>query len=76
MLPETDTFAGRVRYARTLKGFNQTDLAAKVKLTRGAICRWESCNRTPRLCNLAPLANALNCTILWLAEGRGKAPEA
>lgn len=69
---DTSTFGGRVEYARVMRGWTQEDLAQRVPATRGAVSRWERCNRAPRPRNLGRLQVALGVAMLWLVEGKGE----
>lgn len=64
------TFAQRLLYARTQRGYTQNQLAVLCGLSQSTIASYESGTRLqPR--NLRSLAKALQVNPLWLEQGRG-----
>lgn len=76
-LPETKTFALRLRYARVLRGLTQFDLAMRlpVPISEQTVGRWEREESEPRESRLVHIARALQVPLIWLAEGKGQAPK-
>lgn len=71
----TDIFKERLKAARTLRGLNQAELAAKSGLPAASVSHFESGPRKPSFDNLRSLASALNVTTDYLL-GRSDAPDA
>ena len=69
--PELST-GERIQMVRTAVGLSQQDLASKVGVAKAMIGQWEIRNREPKLRSLAALANAMGCSVLWLATGAGE----
>lgn len=69
----SEIFAKRLRIARELKGFSQTDLAKKTNLKPSAISHFENDRRSPSFDNLKQLADALGVTVDYLL-GRAEEP--
>ena len=65
-----NTFAQRLRYTRTQRGFTQEKLALLSGLSQSAIASYESGLRHQTR-NLLCLAKALNVNPLWLEQGLG-----
>lgn len=76
-LPPQTTFAGRLRFARVLRGYTQFDLAMRLPLpiTEQTVGRWERAEAEPRESRLAHIAKALAVPLTWLVEGKGTAPQ-
>jgi transcriptional regulator with XRE-family HTH domain len=71
----TDIFKERLKSARSLRGMNQAELAAKAGLPAASVSHFESGPRKPSFDNLKSLASALNVTTDYLL-GRSDTPEA
>ena len=66
-----DTFAERLRYARTLRGLSQEALARLCGLSQSAISSYENGTRqSPK--KLLNLAQILEVDIYWLSRGQGQ----
>ncbi|HEX7385991.1 MAG TPA: helix-turn-helix transcriptional regulator [Castellaniella sp.] len=65
-----DTFASRLKYARTLRHLSQAALARKCGLSQSAIASYERGTRKEPSKILA-LASALEVNAHWLGEGQG-----
>ena len=80
-LPETTTFAGRLKYLRALRGITQAQLAARLSKRVGSpvnvmtVNRWEVGKNEPLLPRVSHIAKVLGASVPWLIEGTGKAPE-
>jgi transcriptional regulator with XRE-family HTH domain len=59
-------FTDRLKAARTLRGWNQADLADATKLQVSAISHFETGTRSPSFDNLRKLADALKVTTDYL----------
>jgi transcriptional regulator with XRE-family HTH domain len=70
-----DIFQQRLIAARTLRGLNQTQLAAKSGLDASSLSHFESGTRKPSFENLKRLAGALDVTTDYLL-GRSDTPDA
>lgn len=68
----------RIRRARTLAGFTQAKLAARLGVQRSAVTQWENPNGTsPSVEHLSHIAQETGVCFEWLATGRGPCrPEA
>jgi transcriptional regulator with XRE-family HTH domain len=73
-MPALDTFAGRLAYARDLRGLSRRELAALVDLSHPAVGHYEEGRRDPQLQTVAALAVALGVRPEWLAFGVGALP--
>jgi transcriptional regulator with XRE-family HTH domain len=71
----TEIFKERLKKARDLRGFNQTELANRAGLQPSSVSHFESGPRRPSFENLKKLATALNVTTDYLL-GRADIPEA
>ena len=71
---QSDMFAARLRSARDLRKYTQSDLAQKAKLPPSSIAHFEGGKRKPSFDNLRNLANALNVTTDYLL-GRTDSPD-
>lgn len=69
----SEIFSKRLRIARELKGFSQTDLAQKTNLKPSAISHFENNRRSPSFNNLKQLADVLGVTVDYLL-GRADKP--
>ena len=69
----SEIFSERLRTARELKGFSQTDLAKKTDLQPSAISHFENNRRSPSFDNLKQLADVLGVTVDYLL-GRSEEP--
>lgn len=66
-IPEpADVFVERLKAARELRGWNQTDLATKAGLPPSSIAHFEGGKRKPSFDTLRRLANALEMTTDYL----------
>ena len=65
-----DTLAKRVKYARTEKGFTQQALAKKAGLKQSDISKLEL-ERMESTTAIVDLAQALQCSVVWLNSGKG-----
>jgi len=70
-----DIFKERLKAARTLRGMNQAELAAKAGLPAASVSHFESGPRKPSFDNLKSLASALDVTTDYLL-GRSDTPDA
>lgn len=66
-------FKDRLRERRKALGLSQKQLAKKAKVSQTTISDIER-DRNKGSSEIAALAHALQCSALWLAEGRGKPP--
>ncbi len=63
----------RIRSARQAARLTQTDLAARLRVSRSAVAQWENASgSTPATAHFVGLAQVLGCTFEWLATGRGR----
>lgn len=69
----SEIFSERLRIARELKGFSQTDLAKRTDLQPSAISHFENNRRSPSFDNLKRLADVLGVTVDYLL-GRAEEP--
>lgn len=69
----SEIFSKRLRTARELKRFSQTDLAKKTDLQPSAISHFENNRRSPSFDNLKQLADVLGVTVDYLL-GRAEEP--
>jgi transcriptional regulator with XRE-family HTH domain len=53
----------KIREARKAAGITQTELAAKLGVTSGAVSQWEKGLTRPEIGKLKQLADALNTTV-------------
>lgn len=74
---ELTTVAGRLRYARGLRGLGRNRLSDAAGLSPAAV-QWieDHPDQSPKVDTIAALAAALEVAPEWLAWGRGKAPGA
>ena len=56
----------RIRSERALAGLTQTDLAAKMNVSRDTVSSWEN-GGAVSVENLAKMAAEFNCSLDWLA---------
>ena len=63
---DVSTSGKRIAAARTTLGLTQTQLAVRIKSTRGTIAVWETKDRVPEGDVLLRLAQALNVNPAWL----------
>ena len=70
-----DIFKERLKSARSLRGMNQAELAAKAGLPAASVSHFESGPRKPSFDNLKALASALDVTTDYLL-GRSDEPNA
>ena len=62
----------RIRSARQAARLTQTELAARLGLSRSAVAQWESTTGSmPSTASFAGIAAALACNFEWLATGQG-----
>jgi transcriptional regulator with XRE-family HTH domain len=70
----------RIKSARALTGFSQSDFCEKYELSVGAFKTWESGKFAPRISNLEELCRCFksegvfNVTTSWFLKGEGPAP--
>lgn len=70
------TIAVRIRRARMLASFSQSQLAKEVGVNRSAVAQWEREGGThPSVEHLATVAVATRVPFEWLATGRGDATQ-
>jgi phage repressor protein C with HTH and peptisase S24 domain len=68
------TVGQRIRRARQLRGLTQADVARRLgNVERGAVGNWER-DQGIKTENLIMLARALDCSVEWLAKGKGPPP--
>ncbi len=66
------TSAMRIRRSRLSGHLSQTDMAARIGVTRSAVAQWErEAGTRPSVENLARIAVAAHVRFEWLATGRG-----
>jgi phage repressor protein C with HTH and peptisase S24 domain len=70
MITDVDTIAERLKHARALKGWTQTQLAVASGVSQGTIGNIESGARQA-LASLVPIAEALGINYKWLAHNEG-----
>jgi len=70
--PPPDGFPGRLIQARG--EWPQGRLDRLARLPAGSVAHYEEDGRLPNLRSLRALAEALGCTVGWLADGSGPAP--
>jgi transcriptional regulator with XRE-family HTH domain len=68
------TFGERLHQLRLRRGLSKEAVAAQAYVTLRAVDYWEAGTRNPQLETLTRLARAMNCTVEWLATGRGPSP--
>ena len=64
-----DTIAGRLQYARHLRGISQSELAARSGVTAACISRAERGITKPHTTTLTRLATVLKVDPVWLLFG-------
>lgn len=69
-----DTLGKRIRYARTLKGLTQGQVAATFGIDRVNVTQWEGDTTKPEIDKLPELAALLETTVEWLLEAKGPPP--
>ena len=57
------TIGEQIEKRRKAKGMYQEDLAAKLNITKQAICNWEKGRTEPNIGYINQLAKALNCSV-------------
>ena len=62
----SEVFRARLRSARELRGWNQSDLAERASMPASSIAHFESGSRKPSFDSLRRLANALEITTDYL----------
>ncbi len=62
------SFAERLRFARTLRGLTQSELAAACNISQSAIANYEAGTRQSTK-QIFRIANVLRVSAAWLAEG-------
>lgn len=68
------SMSSRIRRARTLAAFTQSELARRLGVQRSAVTQWERDNgTTPSVSHLAQIATETGVCFEWLATGRGPA---
>ncbi|MCG3462813.1 helix-turn-helix transcriptional regulator [Xenorhabdus bovienii] len=72
---EPTTLAKRLKYALSLRGYTQSDLAEKVGITQGAINKLTS-GRAKSSTKIIEIAEALSISPEWLAHGNTNYPSA
>jgi transcriptional regulator with XRE-family HTH domain len=68
-LPALTTIGERIRQARKSQGLNQAELALRLGVSQPSVANWESGVHDPRRLMLAKLAEALDTSLDYLAEG-------
>ncbi len=76
MEKDFSTLQGRLIYARTRKGWRQTELADKLRTSTTLISVWENGHGKPRISRMAKLAETLGVRLEWLLFGDGPVDEA
>ena len=66
--------AVRISVIRRAAGWSQTQLAAQVGVSRGAVAQWEAGRTEPTATNLREIAVKASVDYDWLATGRGHPP--
>ena len=64
------TFAERLAMARKEKGFTQSDVASKLKVSFQAVSLWERGETTPELDKITELAKLYQVSLDWLFVGK------
>lgn len=67
MKTDTSAFAQRLREERTRRQMSQQDLGALIGQSRSSIYRFENEEMEPMLSTFIALADALDCSLDWLA---------
>lgn len=76
-MSDLTTFAGRVRFARKLRGLSCLALSTKAELGKSHVRQIETGERpNPTLETAAAIARALDVDPAWLMTGTGVAPVA
>jgi transcriptional regulator with XRE-family HTH domain len=73
--PAPTTLAQRIIEARGVAQMNQSQLAQRIGITRGAVGQWETGITEPSDANLRRVAFETGASYEWLATGRGKRQE-
>lgn len=68
MITAWEALAARIRQARRAAGLSQQRIADAVGIPRTAVSDIESGQRNVYATELAPLADALGCTVAWLLD--------
>lgn len=66
---DTKTFPKRLVYRRTILGLTQADLAAKLRINKATVWKWEAGQSEPRQHFIAKVAEALEVSVPWLIHG-------
>lgn len=73
---EPITIGERIRETRRKRGLSQVDLARAIGVTQPAVANWESGVHDPRRVVLARIADTLDVSATWLANGARSLVEA
>ncbi|MHC9083889.1 helix-turn-helix domain-containing protein [Luteimonas sp. RIT-PG2_3] len=65
------TLSARIRKSRVHKGFSQSELGNKLRVSRSAVANWECGDKAPSSVRLQQLALVAEVSYEWLATGRG-----
>jgi transcriptional regulator with XRE-family HTH domain len=63
--------SSRIRKARKAKGYSQSEMARRLRITRSAVANWECGAKLPSSARLQALAMLTDVSFEWLATGRG-----
>lgn len=69
------TLHDRIRDARLASGMTQTNLAARLKITRSAVSQWEKGPIAPDRKRLGDISSILGVSVSWLITGHEDAAE-
>lgn len=69
-----DTLGKRIKYARSLTGLSQAQVAAEFGIDRVNVTQWEGDTTKPEIERLPVLATLLKTTVDWLLEAKGVMP--
>lgn len=58
-----------IRTVRERRGITQTELAAALKVTQGAVSQWEAGKVSPSVATLIAIANLFKCSVDDLING-------
>lgn len=64
--PQSSTLGELIQFHRTVRGWNQRELAARVGVTQNAVWRWEGDKARPTVGHLKELSVALDLSMVLL----------